>query len=43
MRKQCVPGLSSGRGGEGPGNEARVTLVGISKITVQEIVWFTDN
>ena len=32
-----------GGGGEGPGNEARVTLVGISKITVQEIVWFTDN
>ena len=33
---------TSPRGG-GPGNEARVTLVGISKITVQDIVWFTDN
>ena len=39
----CTRPLLGEGGGEGPGNEARVTLVGIRKIAVQEIVWFTDN
>ena len=40
MRKQCVPGLSSGGGGEGPGDEASGVFAGRRALTIK---WAENN